>query len=158
MRKSFLFTVLSVLCIKCSEQKRNRENEGKTVSEIYTPECLPSDTDRLVYRYQNDSHIFVGFDNLKKRKLFTISWKISENNKEILEKSQTKTYLGIESEEFRSLTSVCSILAATNSKHQRAFVKRVKDCQQSVLTMNCLIESFAWSARKMEMVPYKCRC
>ena len=81
MRKSFLFTVLSVLCIKCSEQKRNRENEGKTVSEIYTPECLPNDTDRLVYRYQNDSHIFVGFDNLKKRKLFTISWKISENNK-----------------------------------------------------------------------------
>ena len=78
MRKPLLVAVISIIYLQCLESRKQRQNDRKTVDEVYSKHCLPKRTDRLVYRYQNDSHVFVGFDNLEHRKVTTLFWKIKE--------------------------------------------------------------------------------
>ena len=81
MKTYLLATVISIICLQCLESRKqsNVKNERKTVDEVYSKHCLPKRTDRLVYRYQNDSHVFVGFDNFENKKVTTIFWKIKES-------------------------------------------------------------------------------
>ena len=79
MRNPLLATVLSIMCLQCLESRKQNKNERKTVDDVYSKHCLPKRTDRLVYRYQNDSHVFVGFDNLENKKVTTIFWRIKES-------------------------------------------------------------------------------
>ena len=56
-------------------------NERKLrVDDVISFACLPEKTDRLVYRFENKTHIFVGFDSLKNRELTVLTWEIKDKN------------------------------------------------------------------------------
>ena len=84
MKDQWLLTVLSIVwlqsCVHVPVEARKHRRTKTTIEEALPAVRLPRNTDRLVYRYQNDSHIFVGFDNVKRRKVFTMLWKLKPTN------------------------------------------------------------------------------
>ena len=51
-----------------------------TVADVVEHVCMPHGTDRLVYRYKNNTHVFVGFDDIKHEKLFSVMWEQTPGN------------------------------------------------------------------------------
>ena len=47
------------------------------LTDVVSRVCLRTDTDRLVYRFQNETHIFIGFDVVKDDVVYTMCWKMT---------------------------------------------------------------------------------
>jgi hypothetical protein len=101
---------ISVLTSKCECRKRRDKLRDKTkisqakedgikysrnVIDLIDELCLPRDTSRLFYRIQNESHIFIGFDDVKHGLVYSMSWKINKNNPGMTTASLNTTLLNM---------------------------------------------------------------
>ena len=83
--------VLLQMCESRKARKRQRVDgqrtkdivnqlDSVTLQDLIRKICLPDQFNRLVYRYQNNSHIFIGFDDVEKDTVYTMYWKINKFN------------------------------------------------------------------------------
>lgn len=123
--------------------------------------CLSSGTDRLVYRFKNDTMIFIGFDVLDTSIVYSTSWKLVQET--LLDDNNNRKQGGVfdtfPADEIRSWLTTDHLLAATNQKQQDDFERNLLLCSsQSTISLTCVIESFAPLARKLQEVDVSRTC
>lgn len=62
------------------EAKNVRIKYSRNLDDVIDRLCMPRGSNRLVYRLQNKSDIFVGFDDIKHGLVYSMSWKINKDN------------------------------------------------------------------------------
>lgn len=117
--------------------------------------CMPIGTDRLVYRYRNGSHIFVGFDVLKENLVYTMSWKFGTNIERLTAK-QKGDFTIQPAAASRASLCIDDLLAATNHQQQMQFKRNVHSCP--IVDLACVIQSLAACANKMKSVTIEKVC
>ena len=78
-----MLSVLSVHSKKSRDKQRDStssKKRSKTIDDVINDVCMPKRTDRLVYRYRNDTHVYVGFDVLSECTVYSMTWRINEGN------------------------------------------------------------------------------
>lgn len=82
-------------------------------------------SDRLVYRFKNDTYVYVAFDTLKTGMVDVFSWDIIKSTKGTFISSRMKEerVLAID---FRKRVNRQHVLGATNKRHQKRFKHRME--------------------------------
>ncbi|XP_052240070.1 uncharacterized protein LOC127850781 isoform X4 [Dreissena polymorpha] len=130
------------------------------ISDVIETLCIGQDTDRLVYRYRNDTHIFIGFDVIQDNVIFTMEWLMYGNDGELLRDLNLNTG-GFDislSHPVRQSLTVDKILGLANLRQQRLFADFLSECRVPGLTQSCLIEAFVTMATGMKSVKLHKSC
>lgn len=144
---------------KSRESRYSKDDASKNINEVLHDICLPSDSDRLVYRYKNESHIFIGFDYIQNNTVYSMLWEIGKGNPEALSSDNHNEFKKISSLEVRKYVTKQDLLAAANQKLQDKFRDNLATCGQSRITsLACVIQSFAVLARKLSEVTFGKPC
>ncbi|XP_060580913.1 uncharacterized protein LOC132737600 [Ruditapes philippinarum] len=138
---------------KISQTKEDGIKYSRNVIDLIEELCLPSDTSRLFYRIQNESHIFVGFDDVKLGLVYSMSWKISKDNPEKLTGNNQGGFQVLSAIDVRKQMKLEHLLAAADQKVQDKFRVNISQCSQArIIKKTCVIQSLAGVARKMKEV------
>lgn len=95
--------------------------------------CMNVRTDRLVYRYKNDSYAYIAFDTLKTGMVDVFSWNIVDTTSGtfISSKMKEERMLALD---FRKSVNREHVIGATGKRHQKQFKHRMerkmKNCRQ----------------------------
>ncbi|XP_045171491.2 uncharacterized protein LOC128545835 [Mercenaria mercenaria] len=142
-----------------AEEDKLSARVSLSLNDVVHKICLPSGSNILVYRYQNDSHIFIGFDDVKQDRVYSMSWKINEGNPEALTSNSRNRFKALPASQVRKHVKTEHLLAAADENLQNKFRERITTCSQSrITTRACVIQSFAVLARKMKEVSFGETC
>lgn len=167
----FVLMVYQCLARKHQDKKRDKSRDSrvskkykkadasKKINDVLHEICLPSKSDRLVYRYKNESHIFIGFDDIQNSTVYSMLWEIGKGNSEVLSSDNHNGFKKIPALDVRKYVTKEDLLAAADQKLQDLFLDNLVMCGQSRITpLACVIQSFAVLARKMGEVTFGKPC
>jgi hypothetical protein len=92
---NIMWILYLLLLVKICETRKSRNKQrvkvqrskdidtqlhSMSIQELIKKICLPPQFNRLVYRYQNNSYIFIGFDDVEKDTVYSMTWKINKFN------------------------------------------------------------------------------
>ncbi|XP_060580895.1 uncharacterized protein LOC132737594 [Ruditapes philippinarum] len=174
MYVNIMWILYLLLLVKICETRKSRNKQrvkvqrskdidtqlnSMSLQELIKKICLPPQFNRLVYRYQNNSYIFIGFDDVEKETVYSMTWKINKFNQEALVGINRNRFTVHPAAEIRKEVKYNHLLAAANKNIQDKFQENISMCGQSKITSKaCIIQSFSVLARKMKEVTFGEKC
>ncbi|XP_052801263.1 uncharacterized protein LOC128231987 [Mya arenaria] len=141
--------------------RRPRWSDNSTLREVVGDLCLRQRTDRLVYRKQNDTNVFIGFDDVQGGVVYTMMWTMAGPYGETLE-DENMNKGGFDlypAAPFRETLTLDALLAATDRRQQMKFLSLLDVCRSTrLLTRTCLIHAFATASRDMKALKLHKTC
>ncbi|XP_045173497.1 uncharacterized protein LOC123535041 [Mercenaria mercenaria] len=120
-----IFLIGFVVCVTSRHVIREAPVPKYTGIRIIDGLCMNVRTDRLVYRYKNDSYVYIAFDILKTGMVDVFSWTIVSTTKGTFISSKMKKEK-VFALDFRKDVNRDHVIAATNKRHQRRFEHRME--------------------------------
>lgn len=87
--------------------------------------CMNKRSDRLVYRYKNETYVYIAFDMLKTGIVDIFSWDIVKSNKGTFISSKMNEEQ-LPAIDFRKTVNRAHVLGATNKRHMKRFKRRME--------------------------------
>ncbi|KAL4223648.1 hypothetical protein ACF0H5_017116 [Mactra antiquata] len=122
----WLLPLILILCVDhVTSRKANKEARRLTGFEIIEGLCMNDRSDILVYRYRNDSYVYVAFDALKTGRVDVFTWEIIKSSHGTFISTRMKEDR-VYAVDFRKNVNRDHVIGGTSKRHVKKFKSRLK--------------------------------